>query len=554
MSSPVEEQLTQALAPHAAAADTTDEAWATVVIRGRTIRRRDTRRRVAAVVTVAAVMIGAVVVVGLERARRDDNVTFGRPPRAAVDPDLVELSRRSIVLADAVAHEGAVAAAQPPVPADLLTAARAATDAAVGAWRPLADGVAAGHPNSAVAAINVNDRLANLAELRRTRDQHTSSYIELNRHLVEEAVDVAHESATAAPSAGAASQLADASAIASVALDWWRLPALVGTYNFVYELGRAAESARRLEDQMAPSRRAAVAAVLADTRLDDALAAQAATPAPDPALAPLAADRQARLVALALDTLARTPDDRSDVDPALAHAVMTDALRLRAARDLEVWALLVGDPGELATARAEVDAAVATARRSRDRLRDATGVELDGSSLADQVAAQEISGRPLTDSGTADPVASAWSVAMAAQAESRVLEATAELGPVEHYRRVQVTDALSVMVSHLTLASALALRRLDNAPVDHAGGVDANALVDLVDRRMIDDDQFQRYASAEDRPRWRSESDAAPVGDFLERAVYRNSPGGDGRPWTVQRDEMRTHLDNSTATVARFAG
>jgi hypothetical protein len=304
---------------------------------------------------------------------------------------------------------------------------------------------------------------------------------------------------------------------------------------------------------MAPSRRAAVAAVLADTRLDDALAAPAATPVADPALAPLAADRQTRLVALALDTLARTPDDRSDVDPTLAHAVMTDALRLRAARDLEAWALLVGDPGELATARAEVDAAVVTARRSRERLRDVTGVELDGSSLADQVAAQEVSGRPLTDSGAVDPVASARSVAMAGQVEGRVLEATAELGPVEHYRRVQVATALSAMVSHLTLASALALRRLDNAPVDHAGGVDATTLADLWALRGQEYERFEGYASDEDRPRWRAESDTSPVDDLVKRVIESKAPVSEGRSWTVSRDNVRTHLDNATATVARFA-
>jgi hypothetical protein len=502
-------------------------------------------------VTVAAMMIGAVVVVGLERARHDENVTFGRPPRAAVDPDLVELTRRSIVLADAVAHEGAVATAQPPPAADVLTAARAATDAAAQAWRPLAGDVASRYPYSAAAARNVDDRLANLAELRRAGDQRTSSYVDLNAHLVEEAVDLADESVQAAPSAAAASQLADASAIASVALDWWRLAAGVGRPDFTADAGRAAGSARRLEGQMAPARRAAVAAVLADTRLDDALAT---TPVPGPALAPLAADRQARLVALALTTLATPPDDRSDVDPALVQALMTDGLRLRAARDREVWALLVGDPGELATARAQVDAALVTARRSRDRFRDATGAELDGSALADQVAAQEVSGRPLTDAGTADPVASAWSVAMAAQIETRVLEATAELGPVEHYRRVQVASALSDVVSHLTLASALDLRRLDDAPGGQAGGVAPGDLSVLLQRMGDAEERFERHATSDERGWWRAEGDVSPVLDFVHGPSGVGPLREVGTPWAVQRDRYRRSLDAATATTEHLAG
>jgi hypothetical protein len=408
------------------------------------------------------------------------------------------------------------------------------------------------HPSENPFLRNTLDQLRDLRQpanpLATNRPTFATMY-----HAVADRV-VRDNNADAAPTPAAARQLADATAIAALAVGWWRFPALVGHPNYAADARSATESARLLVDEVAPARRDDVAPIVNDTRLDDALEAQASRASLDPALTPLAAERQSRLVALALDILATPPAaPATDVDPDLVHAARSDGLRVLDAGNREMWALLVGDAGELAAARARVDDAVATARPSRDRLREAAGGELVASALVDRPAGQALDARSVLDD-TGDPVKAAWAMLAAMETEARALEAAGELGSTEQWRRASVIDAMAAELRHLTLAGAFALRRLDNAPGDHAGGVDAALWADLARRRQLDDRRFNGNATGDERATWRALSDTSPVADLVKDISRGGAPIGDGRPWTVQRDVARGHLESTAVALTQLAG
>src|SRR5690606_9395076 len=162
-------------------------------------------------------------------------------------------------------------------------------------------------------------------------------------------------SARSAASLPVARQVADAGVVAGLAVEADRrsLP----TVRPGEDGSGASESFADLALRVSPARRQAVTTIVADRRLDEAEADPSGPGARERAL--IARDA---LVDLAQAILAETPaPPPSPADPALLPRLRRDLLALHGARFGELWAVLAGDPGELAPARAAVDAAAQVA-------------------------------------------------------------------------------------------------------------------------------------------------------------------------------------------------
>jgi hypothetical protein len=557
MSSPTEERLARALAPHARTAEPTAETWAGITARGGELRRRSGRRRMAAALTAAALVIAALAVVGLERARDTDGpVTIGEQPHAAVDPELIDLARKAILLADAAAREGRFSMVEPRSEPDLV-AARAATDAAAAAWAAVADRYS-DDPEIASARGNVRVRLANLPGNRTTINGRMVSPAhiaqEIFGHLIDEAVDHAHEAADVARSGAAARQVSDAAAIAAVGTaavpDTMAATAPVSTVPSTGLVMPLAPSAR-LADEVSPAHRDAVIAILADRRYDDTLAATGPGPVPNPVLLGLAAERQERLVTLALTTLDEPPPVTAD--DGLLHAVARDLVALRAARDGELWATLVGEPGDLGPARTRADDALVDARRSLDRLHDEAGFRLDGTTPAERAASKVPAIRQQLDSQTLTEVDAARQLAESSATEGRVLMAATDAGSIEARNRLLKVTALSTYASHQTHAAALAVRGLPDAPPEHAGGFELTELRALRDVIAGDQESFNESGSANDRVSFRATADDAVTSDLITRIIDVD-PRYQYPTWERGRGDARQGLDTLHNFVAGLVG
>jgi hypothetical protein len=567
MTPPLDERLERALAPHAAAAEPTDARWADIAARAQRMRRRDRSRRAVVVLAAAALVIGALALVRLDRGPGPDGtVTAGDPP-ATVDPKLLDLARASVELAAALADEARAALVAPSE----VAAARAATDTAAAAWRRSADRRPARDEDARETDQVVVQRLASLMTNRVSQDQHASTPTRnaINLGYASQAVaSVLGTRASEASSVGGARELADAGAITTMAVETPMLaaPAVTppGPLPSPDPGGLTAGTSppgildrhRGLAGGLAPARRGAVQEVLSDRRLVDAATTRAADltagrdpSVPDDVVVALAAERQQRLIALALAALAEQPAAPSPLDPAAVHAVVRDETALRAARDGELWATLVGDGGPLAEARSRADAVLAAARRSRA----AAGVDAAAVRRAEEVEATVDDIRRAHDAGSELPSASARRLAAVRDGEVQMLVAALDSGPVVDWRRTAGLVALGEYATCITHAAGLALRRVPGAPAP-TGGVDVAELRALRQACADAINRFQEGSTPDLRARFRADGDDSYAMALIQRAVEDAPPAGDGRPWPEQVSRVRAGLDRLAGLVADIAG
>jgi hypothetical protein len=544
MSSPLDERLTRALAPHAAGPGPTDAQWAAVVDRGRRIRGGGRRRRVMVLAAAAALVVAAIALVRLDRGESARRLTAGDPAPAAVDPELLALADASVDLADALADEARITVL---VPGD-LTAIRSRTDSAIARWQSANDRRPATTDETRQAEELIRGGLQELHQSARpAADSGRAAPVPLANLLRLTSPAVARALRGHAPeasSAGGARLLADAADILNLAVQTpW--PAALGTFP---EIGDHV-----LVSVLAPTRRAAVTEVLADRRLDDEVERRRADQAAgrpasrgDAVLAALAAERQDRLVAVARAVLAE-PATTPPVAQPVIDGVVRAEIALRAARDQELWVTLVDDDRSRAMARERVNTALAAARQARATMALSPAVV----SAADRSAAGVDDLRRSLDSRNADPVASARALAAVADGEAQVLAAALEGGPTAGWEHSLTTALVSELVSRIVHAAGLAVLHLDGAPAV-PGGVDVAEVQTLVAAADEAAETFNEGSTPGERARWRSSGDTPAVS--LTYQVAAGLPIADGGPWAAQVAKVRTSLDGMAAAVADIAG
>jgi hypothetical protein len=546
MSSPPDERLTRALAPHASGPASTDEQWAAVVARGRRIRGGGRRRRAVVLATAAALVIATIALVRLDRGESARRVTAGDPAPTAFEPGLLTLADASIDLADALADEARTTV----LVAGDLTVVRNRTDVAAASWQAARDR----HPATTDEARQADEVVGQNFELlqRQNRLAWDRGHVTPGRlvrelgNLSEQVAGWIRTRAAEAPSAGGARQLADAADITRLAVQSPWAAALAGAPPDSGEGVRVRSLTR--------PRRDAVREVLGDRRLGDEVerrrADQAAgrpTSSGDAALAALAADREDRLVAVARTVLAEPPAATTPVPQAVLDGVVRAEVALRAARDQELWVTLVGDGPARAAARERVDTALAAARGARATM------ALDPAVLAE--ANREAAGvdelRRSLDTGRVGPVDTARALATAADGEAAVLATALEAGPTAGWAHGLATAMVSESVSRHVHAAGLAVLHLDGAPAV-PGGVDVTEVQTLEATANEAAEIFNERSTPGERARWRSSGDARA--SYITHQVSAGLPIADGGPWASQVAQVRTSLDGMAAAAADIAG
>jgi hypothetical protein len=550
MSASLDERLARGLDALAALAEPTDTAWEDVIRRGVAIRRRARRRRAAALVAAAAVIVGMLVVAAsLPWTEHDDTITVGTPP--ALDPETVELARLSIVAAAALADESRASLIEPA----RLAEAAEATDRALDAWRPRADSLTAHGTRARDEFERAMSGIRALPTVRLSRVHVSPDHMSRAYAGLDTILDVTRVRVGDAGTVYGARQLADATFVARLAIETPErvaeiLPTWQGMRDWTaYSIDRPV----RLADGVSPARRPALRALLGDRRLIDALASRLAdrdagraATVPDDRLATLAEEHQDRLVTQALGILAAPPAVAVTGDAAARHELARAGVRLRTARDAELWSTLVGDAGQRAAARARVDDALDRARRAR------TAVAVDASLVrrVDDAAAVVADVRQRLDAGMTTAIAGAGELASVNDIEAELLEAAYDLDPAGTWDHSAAVVALGEYSSVLTHAGALALLRLDDVP---PGGGDVDRLQGLWANQADVQERFARHASADQLARLRAISPGWTA-NLISWVLAGKPSRPDREPRPSDADRARTELDRLEAFVVELAG